>query len=213
MTRRGPILRSLHAPQLALLRAPLLALLLAVSACATVQPYYNYASEPDPRTAPFVLGPADVVRISVWKNPDFSTEATVRPDGMITIPLVGDVRAAGQNTGDLRTEITKRLAAFLKDETATVTVSIQAINSYRFAVLGNVEHAGTFGATHYLTVSEAMALAGGPNRFGNADQMVIIRGTADGSVKRIPIDYPGILDGTKSKQDLPILTGDVIYIP
>ena len=209
MTRRGPILRLLRAPLLALV----VAVFLGAPACATVQPYYDYASEPDPRKLPFILGPADVVRISVWKNPDFSTEATVRPDGMITIPLVGDVRAAGQNTSDLRAEVTKRLAAFVKDETATVTVSIQAINSYRFAVLGNAEHAGTLGATHYLTVSEAMALAGGPNRFGNADQMVIIRSTADGGVKRIPIDYPGILDGKNPKQDLPILTGDVIYIP
>jgi polysaccharide export outer membrane protein len=211
VTRRGPILR--------LLRVPLLTLLLAVSlgagACATVHPYFDYASEPDPRKQEFVLGPADVVRISVWKNTDFSTEAIIRPDQMITMPLLGDVRAGGRTTTELRAEIAQKLVTYLKDETATVTVSLQAMNSYRFAVLGNAEHAGTFGATHFLTVSEAMALAGGPNRFGSADQMVIIRADAKqrGGFKRIPIDYPAILDGTHPEQDLAIVTGDVLYIP
>ena len=205
MTRRGlfPSLR----------RALLGALVWGATACATVHPYYNYATEPDPRKQEFVLGPADVVRISVWKNAELSTDAIVRPDAMITLPLVGDLRAGGRTTQELRAEISQKLSAYLKDESATVTVSLQAINSYRFAVLGNAEHAGTFVATHFLTVTEAMALAGGPSRFADPEQMVIIRTDARRGTRRIPIDYSSILNGTHPEQDLPLLSGDIIYLP
>lgn len=190
-----------------------LGLLGALSACSYVQPYYNYAAEPDPRKQEYVLGPSDVVRVNVWKNPELSGDAIVRPDGTISLPLVGDVPAAGRTPSQLRAEIAQKLTAFLKDDSATVTVSVAAINSYRFVVSGNVEHGGSFIANHYLTVTEALALAGGPNRFGSAEQTVIIRQNPGGAPKRIPVDYPAILEGKKPGQDLPVLAGDVIYVP
>lgn len=181
--------------------------------CATVHPYYDYASEPDPRKKEFLLGPADVVRINVWKNPDLSVDATVRPDQTISMPLIGDVRAGGRTTADLRAEIAQRLTAFVKDETATVTVSVQTINSYRFVVTGNVEHSGEFTATHYVTVSEAIALAGGANRFASPESTIIIRPDPQRGLKRIPVDYPAILSGAHPEQDLALMAGDTIYIP
>jgi polysaccharide export outer membrane protein len=187
--------------------------ILPLTACGHVQPYYNYAAEPDPRTQEYVLGPSDVVRINVWKNPDLSGDAIVRPDGTISMPLVGDIHAAGRTPSQLRAEIAQKLTAFVKDESATVTVTVAAINSYRFVVSGNVEHSGAYAANHYLTVTEAIALAGGPNRFADADQTVIIRQNPGNAPKRIPIDYPAILDGRKPNQDLPVLSGDVIYVP
>jgi polysaccharide export outer membrane protein len=183
-----------------------------VSGCAYKQPRYNYASEPDPRKSEYVIGPSDVVRISVWHNPDLSGEAIVRPDGTITMPLVGDLRAAGRTPGQIRAEITQRLGAFIKDESAIVTVAVATINSYRFTVSGNVEHPGTYASTHFVTVSEAVALAGGANRFADAEAAVIIR-SDDKGVRRIPVDYPGILAGTRAQQDLPLLAGDTLYVP
>ncbi|HEX3903418.1 MAG TPA: polysaccharide biosynthesis/export family protein [Polyangia bacterium] len=194
-------------------RLLLAALLLVPSACATVHPYYDYASEPDPRKQEFLLGPADVVRINVWKNTDLSVDATVRPDGRISMPLLGEIPAGGRTLAQLRSEIAQRLTTFVKDESATVTVTVQNINSYHFLVSGNVEHAGEFTSTHYVTVREALALAGGPNRFGSADQAVIIRVDPKRGTKRIPIDYTAILDGTHPEQDLPIVAGDLIYVP
>jgi polysaccharide biosynthesis/export protein len=181
--------------------------------CAHKPVHYNYAAEPDPRKSEYVLGPSDVLRVTVWHNPDLTGDTTVRPDGTITLPLVGDLRAAGRTPGQIRTEIAQRLGAFIKDESALVTVAVTAINSYRFTISGNVEHAGTYAANHYLTVSEGMALAGGPNRFGAPEETVIIRLKDTGGVRRIPIDFPAILDGTRPDADIPLLPGDTIYVP
>jgi len=185
----------------------------ALGACKTVHPYYDYASEPDPRTQEFALGPADVLKVNVWKNPDLSGDATVRPDGTISLPLLGEIRAAGRTPRELQADIAQKLAAFVKDESATVTVTVAAINSYRFVVLGNVEHGGSFTANHYTTVTEAVALAGGPNRFADVEQMVIIRQDPQKGVKRIPVDYAAILNGSRPDENLALLPGDTVYVP
>jgi polysaccharide export outer membrane protein len=181
--------------------------------CATARPAFDYASEPDPRKLEYVLGPSDVLRITVWRNPELSGDATVRPDGTISLPLVGDVRAAGRTPGQVRADLAQRMATFIKEESGIVTVAVATINSYRFVVSGNVEHPGTFAANHYVTVIEALALAGGPNRFANADATVIIRSDATRGLRRIPIDYPAILSGTHPEQDLPLVSGDTVYVP
>lgn len=188
-------------------------LTLAATACTTTRPFYDYAAEPDPRKQEFILGPSDVLRIHVWHNPDLSGDATVRPDGTISLPLLGDVRAAGRTAADVRAEIAKRLQAYLKDDANNVTISLGTINSYRFVVNGNVEHMGVFTSNKYVTVSEAIALAGGPNRFASADDTVIIRDDPGKGKKRIPVDYPGILKGKHPEQDLTLLAGDMVYIP
>jgi polysaccharide export outer membrane protein len=185
----------------------------ALAGC--VHPYrpYNYGSEPDPRKQEFVLGPSDVLRITVWKNPDLSGEAVVRPDGTITMPLVGDVHAAGRTSAEVRDEITKRLATFVKDDSAVVTVAVTTINSYRFTVSGNVERPGTYNSTHYVTVSEALALAGGPNRFADPDMTVVIRGDTEKSARRIPVNVNDMLAGKHPEQNVALLPGDVVYVP
>jgi len=182
--------------------------------CATTHgPPFDYASEADPRKQEFVLGPSDVLRIGIWHNPDLSADATVRPDGAISLPLLGDLKAAGRTPSKLRDEIVQRLATFIKEESVTVTVAVVGINSYRFLVTGNVEHPGSFGSNRYVTVVEAIVLAGGPNRFANPEGTVIIRTDATRGTRRIPIDFPAILNGTHPEQDLPLLPGDTVYVP
>jgi polysaccharide biosynthesis/export protein len=149
----------------------------------------------------------------VWRNPDVSGEAIVRPDGTISLPLVGDVPASGRTPGQVRNEVAQRLRAFIKDESAIVTVSVIAINSYRFVVSGAVERPGAYTATHYVTVSEAMALAGGPNRFASPENTVIIRTDAARGTRRVPVDITSIQNGTHPEQDLALLPGDTVYVP
>jgi polysaccharide export outer membrane protein len=185
-----------------------------VAACNTTRPLYDYANEPDPRKQEFILGPSDVLRVNVWRNPELSGDVPVRPDGTISMPLVGDVKAAGRSASEVRAEISKKLQAYIKDlEANNVTVSISAINSYRFVVNGNVEHTGVFTSSHYVTVAEAIALAGGPNRFASANEAVIIRDDPGKPKKRIPIDYLSILKGTHPEMDLPLVAGDIVYVP
>jgi polysaccharide export outer membrane protein len=200
-----------------LLKSAVLTLALAalVPACrmhagSAASAFYADAARHDPRGKPYVIGVADVVRISVWKDESLSTDAIVRPDGTITMPLLGELRAAGRTAAQLQQDVSQRLTSLVKD--AAVTVSITEVNSYRFTVAGNVEHPGLFTARYYLTVSEALALAGGPNRYADTDDVVIVR-RVGGVAQRIPINYDDILSGKSPEQDLVILAGDSVRVP
>jgi polysaccharide export outer membrane protein len=172
---------------------------------------YAEIARNDPRRLPYVIGVSDVVRISVWKDPSLSTDAIVRPDGTITAPLMGDLRAAGRTATELQQEANTRLAAFVKD--AVVTVSVVEVNSYQFTVSGAVEHPGLFSSKSYLTVSEALALAGGPTRYASTGDIVVVRTLKTGAKLRIPIDYDAILAGRAPQQDIAIVAGDAIRVP
>src|SRR2546421_8639980 len=134
-------------------RALLIGLFL-VAACGPAT-NYDYSKEPDPRKHDFIIGPADVLKITVWKNPELSTDAHVRPDGTITMPLIGDVQAANRTPKDLKSEITRRLASYIRDEASVVSIAVTEVNSYRFTISGNVERAGIFSAKYYVTINEA----------------------------------------------------------
>ena len=188
-------------------------MLVLAPACATTHGPYDYASEPDPRKSEFIMGSSDVLRITVWRNPELSTDAVVRPDGTISMPLVGDLQAAGRTSVQLKEDIVKRLRAYIKDESAIVTVAITAINSYRFVISGNVERPGAYSSNHYVTVAEALALAGGPNKFADAGGTVIIRANAAGVTRRVPIDYTGVVTGARPNENIVVLAGDTIYVP
>lgn len=167
---------------------------------------YAEAARNDPRSRPYVIGVSDLIRVIVWKDPNLSADAAVRPDGTITLPLIGEVPAAGQTAAALQQKIAERLATFTKD--AVVTVAVAEINSYRFTVAGNVEHPGMFTSRYYVTLSEAIALAGGPNRYASTDDLVVVRGR-----QRIPIDYDAILSGKSPEQDIVVLAGDAVRVP
>lgn len=189
-------------------------LLLCLVLAACVPNYnYNYKGEPDPRNQDYVLGVSDTIRINVWKSAELSTDATIRPDGTVTMPLVGDIKAAGKTTKDLQGEIVRRLGAFLRAEENPVTIAVTNVNSYRFTISGNVEKPGTYTAKRYLTVSDALAEAGGPNKFASADKIVIVRTGPDGTQRRIPIALSRILTGARPDMDIVILSGDRIIVP
>lgn len=187
-------------------------LLVAAAACSK-PPTYPYEKEPDPRSAEYVLGIPDVVRIRVWGHNDLNTEAQIRPDGTVTLPLAGDVSAVGKTPTQLRDEIAGRLSAFVKLTEHSVTVEVAKINSYRVTVTGNVEKPGVIDVPRYLTVSEAITLAGGPNRFADPEDTVIVRTRGDGATVRIPIRYDLLEEGAALEQDIVLLRGDLVYVP
>src|SRR5215510_8960785 len=117
----------------------LAALVLVLAAgCPAKVPNYDYAREPDPRNKELILGVGDVVGINVWENPNLSVEATIRPDGTITMPLVGDLKAAGETPTTLKTRIKTQLQAFVRIQGTEVTVAVKAWRSYRFTIQGEV---------------------------------------------------------------------------
>lgn len=157
-----------------------------------------------------MVGPADVLRVHVWRDEELTTDVPVRPDGTITIPLVGDLKAAGHTPSQIRQEIGQRLARYFKD--SVVTVTVQTVNSYRFTVSGNVNQPGVYSAPSYVTIIEALSLAGGPNRFAATDKAVLIRRDAKG-MRRIPISVDAISEGRDMGQNVVVLAGDVLVLP
>lgn len=184
-------------------------MLLATLGCATSS--YDYSKEPDPRKREFVIGASDQLKITVWKNPEMSSDARVRPDGTITMPLIGDIQAAGRTPSELQKEITNKLSSYVR-EGAVVSVAVTEVNSYRFTVGGNVEHGGIFSSKYYVTVSEAIATAGGLNKFANPHKLVIVRNDGHG-VRRVPIDYERVASGQHPEEDLPLIAGDSLFVP
>lgn len=187
----------------------LVACALMCVACGSSLPPYDYKLEPDPRRSEFQVGPLDQLSVAVWKNRDLSADVVVRPDGIVTLPLIGDVKAAGRTPSDLQKEIKHRLSEFIRDEELVVSVGIAAVNSYHFTVLGSVERAGLYTAKNYVSTVEAVAMAGGPNRFAG-NSVYIVRGTP---ARRIPIDLRRATSSEYANENLIVMRGDLIIVP
>ncbi len=172
---------------------------------------YPYAKEPDPRTSEYVIGVSDELSISVWKNNELSTGVVVRPDGTVTLPLVGDVTAKGLTPTQLKDAIKKKLEAFVKD--ATVTVSVIQVNSYSVTVSGKVARPGVIESKRFLTVGDAIASAGGPTRFADSESVVVVRRGPDGKTRRIPINYEELAAGRRLEQNIVLVRDDQVYVP
>jgi polysaccharide export outer membrane protein len=188
-------------------------LLVLLSACGHGAGAFDYRKEPDPRRSEYVIGVSDLLSIQVWNNAEVSREVTVRPDGTITLPLIGDLTAAGKTPSQLKQEVTTQLARYVRDEGAVVTVAVSAVNSYGFTVSGNVERPGVYGSQKYVTVLEAIQLAGGPNRFASPRKTKLMRRDRAGNLRVIPIDYTAVLEGRRPEANLALLAGDQLHVP
>ncbi|MFO0618653.1 MAG: polysaccharide biosynthesis/export family protein [Polyangiaceae bacterium] len=199
--------------RLTLCLAALLSLPIATLGCGASANTYDYTKEYDPRAHEYVIGAGDQLRINVWQNNDLSTEVLVRPDGTITLPLVGDIQVAGKTPTDVKTDITQKLSTFIKTESSVVTVAVAQVQSYRFTVAGQVQNPGTFQSAYYVTVAEAIAMAGGPTRFASTSDMELIRIASDGKTRRIPINYDEIQSRKLPEENLTLVAGDTVFVP
>jgi polysaccharide biosynthesis/export protein len=160
--------------------------------------------------AEYLLRPGDVVQVFVWKEPDLTRDATVRLDGRITMPLLGDIEASGRTPQELGIELATRLQKLV--ENPVVTVSLAQPNSSRFFVIGMVNQPGGFPLTGRVTVLQALALAGGFKDFAKTDKILVIRGGA-GSPTATPFNYKKIEDGSDLAQNAVLRAGDTILVP
>jgi len=191
-----------------------LVLLSLLVGCGSSLPNYDYSKEPDPRNRELVLGVGDVVGINVWDQKDLNTESTIRPDGTITMPLVGDIKAVGETPTALKEKIKTALANFLKMGAGNeVTVAVRSWRSYRFTINGEVTHPGVFTGDQYVTVAEALAMAGGVSRFAKRDEIRLLRHDTKGTTREIPLDYDALASGKRSDMNIFVMPGDSIYVP
>jgi polysaccharide export outer membrane protein len=161
------------------------------------------------RTAEYYIGPEDILDILVWKNPELSRTVPVRPDGMVSLPLVNDIRAAGLTPSELRTQITQRLSEYVPS--AEVAVIIREVHSVKVAVVGAVRVPGRYEVKSASTVLELIAQAQGLTEFASRDRIVVIRQTGNGS-ERIPFNYRRVAQGSE-KDNFFVQAGDIIVVP
>jgi polysaccharide biosynthesis/export protein len=191
--------------------------LVLVSACAT---------GPTPETAAgkggdqpvtggdYRIGVDDKVQVSVWRNPELSVIVPVRPDGKISVPLVGDVQAGGLKPEEVATEVSKKLAAYVRD--AEVTVIVTELNSHQFLsrvrVTGAVRTPRSFPYRPGMTVLDAVLEAGGLNDFAAPDRTQVYR-RAPGATQVIPVRLGRILEKGDLATNIELKPGDVVTVP
>jgi polysaccharide biosynthesis/export protein len=159
----------------------------------------------------FVIGNDDVLAINVWKEPDISRSIPVRSDGKISLPLVGEVQAAGQTPLKLEQDIAARLKNYIGEP--EVTVIVQQINSQKFNILGMVNRPGTYPVTNSATVLDAIALAGGFKDFAKQKSIYILRQNPDGTQTRLPFNYKEVVKGQNTAQNIKLQPRDTIVVP
>lgn len=157
----------------------------------------------------YVIGPSDVLTITVWKEPTLSGSLLVRPDGMVSMALLGDVRAAGQTPLQLSDQIATKLKKYIQDP--NVSVVITQIHSKVVYLLGEVVKRGPVEMTPGMTLLEAIASAGGLTDFANTKRIYLLR-NASGSQLRIPVHYKEALKGDGTL-NLALQPGDTIVVP
>lgn len=157
----------------------------------------------------YVVDAGDVLSISVWKDEGLDKQVLVRPDGGITFPLVGEVRAGGMTVDQIAAEITKRLSEYLSDP--AVTVAVMTVNQ-KIYVVGKVVKPGEYVTPARVNVMQALAMAGGPAPFADTDEIKIIRND-HGTTVTFPFDYDAVSEGDNLEQNILLNRGDVVVVP
>jgi polysaccharide export outer membrane protein len=159
----------------------------------------------------FVLGPDDVIAVSVWKEPDISRVIPVRSDGKISLPLVGELQASGETPRQLEQEIGAKLQSFISEP--EVTVIVQEAKSQRFNILGQVARPGSYLLTNSNTVLDAIAMAGGFRDFAKRKSIYVLRQNSDGTQERLPFNYKDVIQGKNADQNVKLKPRDTVVIP
>jgi polysaccharide biosynthesis/export protein len=194
---------------------------LTTAACAalTLAPTLGMAVAADvPATVPaatpavgaYILQPGDVLMVSVWKEPELNLEVLVRPDGGISLPLAGDVAAAGHSAEEVRSVIDARLRKFIPDP--VVTVSVKSATGNEIFVIGKVNHPGQYQMLRPLDVMQALSLASGTTAFAALNSIHVLR-RESGKQVSIPFHYTEVQNGRRLEQNILLRGGDTVVVP
>ena len=159
----------------------------------------------------WVIGPEDVLQVSVWKNDTLSRVVPVRPDGKISLPLLHDIQAAGLTSMQLRDKISRALGEFMPNP--EVSVIVTDVRSFRVSVMGEVQRPGVLLLKSSTTVMEALAMAGGFRDFASPSKIVVVRKDGSGHTQKIPFNYNRAIKNGEAEDNIYLRTGDVIVVP
>ena len=161
-------------------------------------------------SAEYVVGAGDVLGINFWRDADMTGDVTVRPDGRITLPLIGDINALGLTPEQLKGHITKAASKLIEDP--SVTVIVRAINSRKVFITGQVTTPGAYPLTGPLTVMQVIALAGGLTEYADRKNITIMR-TEDGQARNVKFNYSEVSKGKSLSQNILLKPGDTVVVP
>lgn len=207
LTRSGPtFMRTVLVFLLALLALPVSAM-----PAAPVPAAVAAAAPQGVATAPgFTIGPEDVLGILVWRDAEVSGDVTVRADGMITLPLIRDVQAAGLTPSELADRIQTLLREYITD--ASVTVAVRQMNSRKVFITGEVAKPGAYPLASPTTVMQLIALAGGLTEFAEANEISVMRTDGD-KTTTMKFAYKDVARGRKAEQNIVLRPGDTVVVP
>jgi polysaccharide biosynthesis/export protein len=158
----------------------------------------------------YVIGAEDVLGVLFWREPDMNGDVTVRPDGMITLPLLGDIRVVGLKPEALKVELQKVAGKFLSDPNATVVV--RQINSRKVFITGEVRTPGAYPLTGPRNILQLISLAGGLNEYAKGDKIRVMR-TEGASTRTFQFNYKDVSQGKKLEQNIQLQPGDTVVVP
>ena len=196
----------------ALVFALLVGLYAALAGCLAEDMQYRGMSVPPTE---FLIGPEDVLVVTVWRNQDLSKEVIVTPDGKISLPLIGDVVAAGLSAQALSKHVADRLAEYMS--TPTVSVQVKEINSYHIFAVGEVGKPGKIVLKSFTSVLQGISYAGGFTTFASRNNVHVLRNVKNGQGETkqvmIPVPYQDIVQGKNLDANIILKAGDVIVVP
>jgi polysaccharide export outer membrane protein len=158
----------------------------------------------------YVIGPEDVIGVLFWREAEMSGDQVVRPDGMITVPLIGDIRAAGLRPDELREQLMKAAGRYLTDP--NVAVVARQINSRKVFITGQVATPGAYPLTGPRSVIQVIALAGGLSEYADSKNIILMR-MENGRQRSYRFSYKDVSQGKALPQNLQLLPGDTIIVP
>lgn len=170
-----------------------------------------YAGSALAQDAGYKVQPNDILAVSVWKEPELQNDAVlVRPDGMFSFPLVGQVDARGKTVAELQQFITERLAKFIADP--VVTVAIKEVRGNKVYVIGQVNKPGEFIVNPRVDVMQALSMAGGTTAFASLNNIIILRRSGTQQTT-LPFRYQEVAKGRDLEQNIELQSGDVVVVP
>jgi len=158
----------------------------------------------------YLLGPGDLIDIAVWKDETLTKSVIVLPDGKISFPLIGEIKAAGRTIPQLKQEITKKISPYAPDP--TVSIEVRQVNSMLVYVIGRVNNPGRFSLNTNVNVLQALTMAGGLNPFARRDKIKIFR-QEGGKTTIFRFKYDEVTEGTELEQNVILQRGDLIVVP
>jgi len=160
--------------------------------------------------ADYLIGTDDVLAVNVWKEPEISRSVPVRPDGKISLPLIGDLTASGRTPLELQDAIQGQLVKYVSHP--AVTVIVQEAKSQKFNVVGEVERPGSYPLSTPMTILDAIAVAGGFRDFAKTTKIYVLRAN-QGSRIRLPFNYKKVIKGNDSQQNVELKPRDTVVVP